>query len=347
MRPKELHHQLTAAFANHEQILVKGPPGVGKTAIISAAAEAAGRHLVLMHPAIADPTDFRGLPARAANGTEATFLPFGDLAALLTTKQPTVCFVDDLGQAPESVQKALMQLLHGRRLNGLRLPDHVTFVGATNDVRQQSGVTGLIEPVKSRWSAIVTLDGHVDDWTAWALTQPHIPPVLIAFLRSPEAQNPTSNCALLFDWKPSREITNSPCPRTWEAVGRMLHRGCRHHEMLAGAVGTPAAAQLTAFLEVADKCPGMAEIMLDPEGTPVPDSPSLAALVATAIGRCLDPKTITSLFRYLWRMPQPYRILSVGDAHRRLAGNPKGLQAITETRPYVDWAVREGSLLAT
>lgn len=344
MRPKELKRQLIAALKARDQILIKGPPGLGKTAIVTQAAAEAGMDLRIMHPAIADPTDFRGFPARSADGRSAEFLPFGDLAALIAAKRPTLALVDDLGQAPESVQKALMQLLHGRRLNEHRLPDHVVFCGATNDVKQMAGVTGIIEPVKSRWTSIVALEGHIDDWTEWALAQPHIPPTLIAFLRSAEAQSKEG--PLLFAFKATRELTNSPCPRTWEAVGRMLSRGCRNAEMLGGAVGVPAAAQLLAFLELADTCPTMAEITTDPRNARIPDSPSLKGLLSTAIARAMAPGTIAQFMTYLHRLEQPFRILAMGDMHRRLQHDGTARKAVTETRAYVEWATKEGSLLA-
>lgn len=352
MRPKELTTVLTQAFQAGEQILVKGPPGYGKTAVIGGAAAKAGLDLIITHPAVSDPTDYKGFPAR--DGDHATFLPFGELHRALTATRPTVFFVDDLGQASEAVQKALMQLLWGRRLNGHRLPDHVTFVGATNDVRQMSGVSGLIEPVKSRWTSILTLEGHVDDWVEWALDA-QVPEVLVAFMRSAEAVG-TDGQHLLYAFKASKELENSPCPRTWEHVGRMFARGVRHFELFAGAVGKPAATQFLSFVELAEKCPGLEEIMLDPDGTEIPEKASLQCLLSTAIGRALTAGNIGQFMRYLWRMPQPMRILSLQDTLRKLADDAtlppdkrdarrKAKTQLRETGAFTQWAIKEGSLL--
>lgn len=353
MRPTHLVRNLVDAFRAGDQILVKGPPGYGKTALIKQAAEQAGMEMILTHPAVADPTDYKGFPAR--DGDHATFLPFGELWRAIKATRPTVFFVDDLGQAAESVQKALMQLTWGRRVNGHVLPDHVTFVGATNDVRQMSGVTGLLEPVKSRWTSIITLEGHPDDWVSWALDV-GLPAILPAFMRSAESTLPDGQ-HLLYAFKPTKEIENSPCPRTWEFVGRMYARGVRDFEMIAGAVGKPAATQFLAFVELAERCPGLESILMDPDGTEIPEKASLQCLVSTAIGRALNPSNIAQFMRYLWRLPQPMRILCLQDVTRRhapkagespesSAARQASIKALRETASYTQWVVKEGALLA-
>src|SRR3990167_4302860 len=167
MTPKKCIEILTLAIKNKLQILLVGKPAIGKTAIILEVCKNLDADLVMMHPAISDPTDFKGLPAKAKDETHAEFLAFGETWKLINAKKLTVCFVDDLGQSSESVQKALMQLLHGRKLNGHTLSEHVVFIGATNDTMHKAGVTGLIEPVKSRWDSIIHLEANAEDWTEW------------------------------------------------------------------------------------------------------------------------------------------------------------------------------------
>ena len=62
-------------------VLLCGPPGVGKTAIVAQVAKELACELVVSHPVTADPTDFRGLPWMVDG--QATFLPIGDLARLI------------------------------------------------------------------------------------------------------------------------------------------------------------------------------------------------------------------------------------------------------------------------
>src|SRR5271156_851581 len=157
MTPKQLSAFLSRAIPARLPILITGAPGIGKSDIVAAAAVDAKADLILSHPAVADPTDAKGLPWPGKNGTEATFLPFGELAQAIKAKNPTVWFLDDLGQASPAVQASFMQLLLARRVNGHVLPDCVTFVAATNRRADRAGVSGILEPVKSRFATIVEL----------------------------------------------------------------------------------------------------------------------------------------------------------------------------------------------
>ena len=104
-------------------LLVTGAPGIGKSDVLAQAATRANAHLILSHPAVSDPTDVKGLPWVAADAKHATFLPFGELDRALNATEPTVWFLDDLGQATPAVQASYMQLLLARRVNGHALPD--------------------------------------------------------------------------------------------------------------------------------------------------------------------------------------------------------------------------------
>src|SRR6266404_5112144 len=131
MRPEKLQQFLVKSINSRRRVLVKGKPGIGKSDFVSHAAQSVGAELVLMHPSISDPTDYKGMPALTANGTEAHFLPFGDLSRLCKTRKLTVAFLDDIGQAAPAVQAALMQLILARSVNGTTISPEVVFVGAT------------------------------------------------------------------------------------------------------------------------------------------------------------------------------------------------------------------------
>jgi len=108
MKPSELSAFLSTTLNARLPILLKGAPGIGKTDIIKQACTAASQHLIISHPVVSDPVDYKGFPFVIDN--EAHFLPFGDLNQLIKTQTPTTYFLDDLGQAPASVQAAAMQL---------------------------------------------------------------------------------------------------------------------------------------------------------------------------------------------------------------------------------------------
>ena len=326
MTPNKLMEILVDAIKHKEQILIVGEPGIGKSDIVKQACAKLDADVIISHPAVSDPTDYKGLPARATDGLHAEFLPFGETWKAIQAKKLTVWFIDDLGQASDAVQKGLMQLLLGRRLNGHLLSENVVFVGATNNVGQRAGVTGLLEPVKSRWDSIVHLEVSLEDWCSWAI-QNNIPVELIAFLRTrPD---------LLSQFEPTKAIVNHPSPRTWASVGRRLARGVKDFDLFSGAVGKGAATEFMAFLEMANEAPSLDEIILNPKTTKVPEKAALRYLVSIGLANRAKKDNFVRIFQYLERMSMPFRVLCMRDAVQR----DKGL---TATDTFVQWACKEG-----
>ena len=321
---------LCAAFKNRRQVLVKGKPGCGKTYLIGEAAQIVGMDLLVSHPAMEDPTDQKGMPAIHPDRDHATFLPFGNLWNAIKSTRPTVFLADDLGQASESVMKSYMQVVYGRRINGYKIPEHVVFAGATNDVGQKSGVTGILEPLKSRFHTIVELETSLDSWCGWALKRtPPIPIELIAFLRSVPAA--------LDEFTPTKELTNSPSPRNWEHFADWLNDGVKTFEVLAGCVGKGRATEYLAFEDMAKNAPSLDAILMNPDTEPVSNDEHMAIryLVATGLAARAKRVNMDKIARYLNRMPQPFRVLCYRDAFQRD-------REIAKTAAFVAWAQDEG-----
>jgi len=89
MRPKDIVPFLSRIIQAGEQVLLVGPPGYGKTDMWKQAAKASGSKLIVKHPAVEEPVDARGFPSKAADGTHATFLPFGELWEAINATEPS------------------------------------------------------------------------------------------------------------------------------------------------------------------------------------------------------------------------------------------------------------------
>lgn len=338
MKPSQLSRLLTAAIPAGLPVLIKGAPGVGKSAIVEQAAAEVGADMILSHPAVSDPTDAKGLPWVGKDGESATFLPFGELAQAIKADRPTVWFLDDLGQAPPAVQASYMQLLLARRVNGHKLPDCVTFVAATNRRTDRAGVSGILEPVKSRFAAIVELEADLDEWCKWAIAQ-ELPPELIAFLRF----QPHS----LSSFQPSADLTQSPSPRTWAFAAHLLGLGLPadvEFEALAGAVGEGAAVEFTAFLKMARQMPNIDAILIDPSKGEIPTEPSTLYAVVTALATKVNEANFGRISKYGNRLVEAghgeFAALLVRDCMQRDL-------AITQTPAFVELASSElGHLIA-
>lgn len=297
MRPRDLSALLVTTIAARLPVLVVGGPGVGKSQIVEQAARAAGADVIVSHPAVSDPTDVKGLPWVGADQTSATFLPFGELARAIRATTPTVWFLDDLGQAPASVQASFMQLLLARRVNEHALPECVTFVAATNRRTDRANVSGILEPVKSRFATIVELDANLEDWSAWAVTH-GIAPQILAFLRfRPE---------LLSKFAPTADLTNSPVPRTWAHASRWLTCPLQEsvqRQAIAGAVGEGAAAEFFAYCQIYQELPDLDDIIANPKGWGMlPKQPATLYAVVTGLAMKATVKTLEPILAYADRM---------------------------------------------
>lgn len=324
MKPSELIALLAETIAARLPILITGAPGIGKSDIVTQAAANANADLILSHPAVADPTDVKGLPW-IIDG-HATFLPFGELSRALQADRPTVWFLDDLGQASPAVQASYMQLLLARRVNGHVLSDHVVFVAATNRRTDRAGVSGILEPVKSRFGAIVELEAHLDEWCSWAIDH-DLAPELIAFLRfQPD---------LLCKFSASADLTNCPVPRTWSHVARLLQLRLSpavQAAAIAGAVGEGAAVEFLAFLRLYRELPNVDQILIDPDSVAVPTAPATLYALSGALAHRTTEQNFGRIARYADRMLQAgqgeFSVLLVRDAMKRTP-------AIVHTQAYV------------
>lgn len=334
MKPSELVTFIASAIGARLPILIQGAPGIGKSDIVAHAAAASGADLILSHPAVADPTDAKGLPW-VVNGA-ATFLPFGELQRALSATRRTVWFLDDLGQASPAVQASYMQLLLARRVNGHVLSDEITFVAATNRRTDRAGVSGILEPVKSRFGSIVELTPDLNEWCRWAIAA-NLPPELIAYLRF----QPDHLC----NFTASADLTNCPVPRTWSHVGKILQLGLPagiQHEAIAGAVGAGAAVEFSAFLRIYAELPSVDQILIDPSSVEIPTKPATLYALSGALAHRTTKQNFARVAQFADRLVNAgsgeFAVLLVRDAMQRQPD-------ITQTTAFVKLATGDLSEL--
>lgn len=300
LRPKVLVPTLQKMFEHCLPVMLVGKPGVGKTDMTEEAAKAAyegaGMDLLVMHPVVSDPTDFKGMPF--ANNGRADFLPFGDLERMMTATVPTVAFLDDLGQAPPAVQAACMQLILARQINGKPISDFVTFAAATNRKADRAGVSGILEPVKSRFVSILNIQVHTEDWSKWAATH-KMPVELISYINWKPQH--------LDDFQATAEITNSPCPRTVANVGRLLSMGMpaeAEFALIEGAAGMGFATEFSAYRKVCLNLPDPDAVLKDPKSCKLdPRQLDIVVALAFAVGDRVNKKNIGQFFKFMDVLP--------------------------------------------
>lgn len=282
-------------------VLLVGAPGIGKTDVVQAAASSTKHKLLVSHPVVEDPTYARGFPVISKDGKSASFIPFDTLAAAVKATEPTVWFLDDLGQASPAMQAAYMQLLLARRVGEHVLSDFVTFVAATNRKGDRAGVSGLLEPVKSRFKTIVHVEVCVDAWVNWAL-RAGMPAELIAFIQFHGAE-------MLHKHNPTTELVNSRSPRTWGNAGMLINAGLDvmnvdDQEELAGAVGQDGANDFVTFCKNFASLFPVDEIFVNPKGCGIPDELSAMHMLVNAAAMRASKANVKSVMTYAERLVQ-------------------------------------------
>jgi hypothetical protein len=215
-------------------------------------------------------------------------------------------------------------------VNGHKVSDHVTFIAATNRREDRAGVTGILEPVKSRFCTIVELAANVDDWCRWAIAH-EVPAEVIAFVRfRPEL--------FLNPGQPTNDIVNRPCPRTITQMGRLFGDGIRSLEALSGACGQGFATEFIGFLKVYQSLPSIDAILLTPDRADVPTMPAALYAIATALAIRTTKDNANRAIRYLCRLPEEVSVLGVRDLLRTCP-------AAANTPEFIKWATVHQNVL--
>ena len=306
-------------------MFIWGSPGSGKSAVVNQLAAELEIALRDIRALLLDPVDLRGLPFVGKDGRSQWATP-----EFLPQDGAGILFLDELNAAPAMVQASCYQLVLDRRLGEYTLPEDWAIVAAGNRDSDRAATTRMPTPLRNRF---VHIDFEVDvqEWSEWAI-KANVGPEVIAFIRfRPELLS-------AFD----RDSNAFPSPRSWEFVSRILNSKpdpSAEHELIAGAVGTGAATEFSAFLRMFRELPNIDAILLNPTQEPVPENAAAQYAVASALARCASDTNFDRICLYLNRLPIEFRVLCVRDATLR---EP----AIRCTAGYVKWAVQNHDAIA-
>ena len=337
MRPTELLKRMKVIFSKsgkNRNLLIEGAPGVGKTSLFEKAAKELGIKLLITHPVVADPTDYKGLPIKVVDPVTgedgARFVPYAQLKEMIDATAPMIVFIDDVGQAARANQCAIMQIILQREIDGHPISDHVRFGLATNRAGDRAGCdAGLIEPLKSR-ARIYRLDPDLDDWAKWALTEGNVQPDIVAFLRSrPD---------LLHDFQPTKDLVNTPNPRTWNMVAESIDDGLDSLEDVAGCIGEGPASEYIAFRRTFQSLPNPDAVIMKPDTADVPDKPDVLFALAGALAYRAKKTNFSSVCTYAARMPKEFETSLVRDSIFR---DP----TLEKTDAFIKWATDNSDMV--
>lgn len=347
MNQDQIYTYLLWVMEKLKNILLVGRPGVGKTDLVKQATRALGYRAIIAHPVTHNPTHYSGLGwvFQLDDGTpRAEFVPYGFLRELITTtNERLIMFFDDVGQATNATQAAMMQLFLERSLNGQKISDTVSFVAATNRREDKAGVGGVLEPLKSRFDAgIIHLQAELDPWCKWAMLH-KMPVWLIAYARfRPE---------VITDWEPTPDLVNTACPRTLAFVGEAYIDQLPEdmwQSAFSGMIGVGRTAELLTFYKFAKSIPNPDAIIMNPDKEVIPDRPEIQYALAAALANKSTEANFDAVIRYFDRwfdggnfkdgIPKAEFVLSYfKDA---IVRKPE----LKNTQGYVNWFVKHSDV---
>jgi len=310
--PMQVAAQMLPHFiAADTPVLFIGPPGVGKTEILTTYAKSQGIYAKVIHGSHYTPTDVLGIGVPDAEREYAKFLApelFRELREA-ARHGPTMLFIDEINTAAPVMQSLFLQLVNERRAAGHELPEGCFVAMAGN--RQGDGGQFYMSPILTNRVAYVEVTApSAKAWGEWAMVN-GVHPVIVSYIMA----NPDR----LFDYDASRFINATP--RQWERVSRVMHTeapSTLRMQMMAAQIG-PSALELEAIIRLHDELPSIKQIFKDPENTPVPQSDMLDALYLTA-SMMVQAATIddaAACATYMLRMPQDIQMMIMVSMTKR------------------------------
>jgi len=291
---------LHICFAAKRPLFIWGPPGIGKSEIVDQITHSLKGYMIDMRMALMAPDEIRGIPFYNKDAGEMSWAPpedlpltgkmleqinkAGELICMEAEKWPHITlFLDEMNSAPPAVQAAGYQLVLNRRIGNFVLPDNVVIVAAGNRESDRGVTYRMPSPLANRFSHI-ELTHDFDSWFEWAITD-QVHPDVIGYL--------SCNKASLFDFDPKTSGRAFASPRSWVALGELLH-----HEnpgepfginpLIGGTVG-PVGVDFIAHRTYAKDLP-TADDILSGKATTMNGNSEMSAMHSLSINLCFELK---------------------------------------------------------
>jgi len=239
----DLYSLLKESLKHHNNILISGAPGVGKSEITYQVCQDLGLKLYETRLYELGETA-AGLPILDKENKRMDFAkPFwfedvleGNYDAL---------FFDDFHQVVQAIQKYLYRTLTSRMLHNYQLPENIKIIVAGNFELDSANSSPIQSPIMSRFDLAIKYEPSIDNFLKWASSNKKFDTRVLAFLKAHPDLLYTPD-------PPTSEMF--PCPRTWEYVSKEISVSNKP-DLVPGIVGPRAGGIFQEFWSLLDKEP--------------------------------------------------------------------------------------------
>jgi len=253
MGPKAAKRAIAFAIKMKRPTFLWGPPGIGKSDLVSQIGTDTSREVIDVRLALWEPTDIKGIPYFDSNTSTMTWAPPAELPTDPASK--AILFLDELNSAPPAVQAAAYQLILNRRVGTYVLPEGVDIVAAGNRDGDKGVTFRMPAPLANRFVHL-EMKVEFEDWLDWA-TLNRVHEEVVGYVGFAKQD--------LYDYDPKSPSKSFATPRSWSFVSDMVYDEEIDTETLtnlvSGAVGDGLAVKFMAHRKIASKLPKADDIL--------------------------------------------------------------------------------------
>jgi len=195
-------------------VFIWGPPGIGKSAIVRAFAEAVGLPCISLLGSQLAPEDIIGVP-QVVDG-RSRFCP----PTIIARDEPYCLFLDELNACSQEVQKAFYSLILDRRIGEFQLPPGTVVIGAGNRT-EDAAITRPLSSALINPLVHVQLRASARDWLEWA-DDAGIHELIVAQSRDGGRGGPARKARRAVGQSPLKVDVRSPCSASVSCLGGFL-----------------------------------------------------------------------------------------------------------------------------
>tara|TARA_B100000676_G_C18042677_1_gene825954 strand:+ start:681 stop:1766 length:1086 start_codon:yes stop_codon:yes gene_type:complete len=281
--PNNAKKSILRAFNKQRPLFIWGPPGIGKSDIVSQICEDIEAYMIDVRLSLWEPTDIKGVPYYAANDNTMKWAPPAELpdAKMAKKYKKIVLFLDEMNSAAPAVQAAAYQLILNRKVGTYKLPDNVFIVAAGNREADKGVTYRMPAPLANRFVHL-ELKVDFDDWFAWAVKN-SIHEDVVGYLTFAKKD--------LYDFDPRSPSRSFATPRSWSFVSELLEDDddeATTTDLVSGSVGEGLAVKFMAHRKVSAQLPNPSDVLAGKVKTL--DTKEISAMYSLTVSLCYELK---------------------------------------------------------